>query len=508
MIYTAIILTVFLVILLIINFKNKYALYFCVMIISLDILIIASVLLISRRLNYGYPSGTLFLLDYKIYLYISSFKTGFYTIIRLMNYSVALFIFSQVLYIYEFTRNKWEKLTIRKNLKFMMLLVFPVLYILFYSPEAGYAFYLTLTRASLPAANQFVKVLKTADTMCYLVMMFYLAYPLIMLYRALRHTNIFIRKKQLVSLIISIAILNALFICIFGFGSLKKPYILSFNLNESLLKHPRITNTQIFYSVVMSFMILLSVGTMLFVIIRNKVVGTTQFFKQIIINKNFSELNKNMRGIFHSFKNNFLSIRLLVEQLENEDLSPEGAYAVTRLRTISSVSIDNVTRALNSFKEIKINRGNCNIIDCIEAAIKKVSIECDIKIERDYRVDELYSYIDFYHMTEVFCNLIQNAIEAMSKKSTGEKNITIYVDQENEWNLVNITDNGPGIEEKDLRRVFKPFFSAKPSNMGIGLSYVRKVVKMHLGSIDVQSFVGQYTTFQVLLPSARRKSRI
>jgi two-component system NtrC family sensor kinase len=65
-----------------------------------------------------------------------------------------------------------------------------------------------------------------------------------------------------------------------------------------------------------------------------------------------------------------------------------------------------------------------------------------------------------------------------------------------------ITDTGCGIPEKDLQRIFDPFFTSKEvgKGTGLGLSVSHGIVAAHGGSIDVQSKVGEGSTFRVYLP--------
>jgi signal transduction histidine kinase len=64
--------------------------------------------------------------------------------------------------------------------------------------------------------------------------------------------------------------------------------------------------------------------------------------------------------------------------------------------------------------------------------------------------------------------------------------------------MVSLTDNGIGIRKEDLDHIFIPFFTKKDGGSGIGLSLVRKIMKMHNGSIQVRSDPGVSTTFSLL----------
>jgi signal transduction histidine kinase len=70
--------------------------------------------------------------------------------------------------------------------------------------------------------------------------------------------------------------------------------------------------------------------------------------------------------------------------------------------------------------------------------------------------------------------------------------------------LITVADTGCGIEEKDLTRIFQPFFSAKKGRgMGLGLSISERIIKNHGGKINVESQPGQGTTFRLYLPADR-----
>ncbi|MCX7770838.1 MAG: cache domain-containing protein [Proteobacteria bacterium] len=106
--------------------------------------------------------------------------------------------------------------------------------------------------------------------------------------------------------------------------------------------------------------------------------------------------------------------------------------------------------------------------------------------------------IDGEQIRQVFINLITNAghaikdqgiIEIKTEKTT-QGNIKIY-----------ITDNGEGIPEELQEKIFEPFFTTRSKGTGLGLAIAKQIIKNHLGTIKVQSKVGEGTTFIITLPS-------
>ncbi len=100
-------------------------------------------------------------------------------------------------------------------------------------------------------------------------------------------------------------------------------------------------------------------------------------------------------------------------------------------------------------------------------------------------------------ISQVFTNLITNAIQAMKNK--GKLQLALF--QEGDYAIAQVTDNGPGIPDDILPRIFEPFFTTKPQGegTGLGLDICRKIVEKHNGTITVQSVPGQ-TTFSVCIP--------
>src|SRR5262249_9262023 len=102
---------------------------------------------------------------------------------------------------------------------------------------------------------------------------------------------------------------------------------------------------------------------------------------------------------------------------------------------------------------------------------------------------------------QVLINLIQNAIQA--KPRGGTLKVGLYPD--GHVAAIRVQDTGLGIPPENLRRIFDPFFTTKPEGegTGLGLSVSYGIISNHGGEINVESVVGQSTTFTVCLPLNR-----
>jgi signal transduction histidine kinase len=108
-------------------------------------------------------------------------------------------------------------------------------------------------------------------------------------------------------------------------------------------------------------------------------------------------------------------------------------------------------------------------------------------------------------LTQVFLNLVANAIDAMeglggliviqSRLGRDDAGRAVAV--------VTVTDAGPGIPPERIERIFEPFYTTKPEGRGtgLGLSVSQGIVRMHGGAVEVESKVGRGTTLRVTLPA-------
>jgi signal transduction histidine kinase len=95
-------------------------------------------------------------------------------------------------------------------------------------------------------------------------------------------------------------------------------------------------------------------------------------------------------------------------------------------------------------------------------------------------------------------NIVKNAVDAME----GVGKLTVSVHTSPEWAHIDITDNGKGIPPHQLKSIFQPGFSTKKRGWGLGLSLVKRIVKVyHKGKVIVlQSQVDVGTTFRISIP--------
>jgi two-component system NtrC family sensor kinase len=122
-----------------------------------------------------------------------------------------------------------------------------------------------------------------------------------------------------------------------------------------------------------------------------------------------------------------------------------------------------------------------------------------VQIVEQYASDLDRIPMDAGQMKQVFLNLITNAAHAMPE---GGK-LTVSTVRLKGGVAVRFTDTGRGIPTQDLKRLFEPFFTTKPTGTGLGLSVSLGIVQQHGGEIEVESRVGEGSTFTIWLPGGK-----
>jgi len=107
---------------------------------------------------------------------------------------------------------------------------------------------------------------------------------------------------------------------------------------------------------------------------------------------------------------------------------------------------------------------------------------------------------DRVQLQQVIINLVLNAIEAMQSVTDRPRELLIRSAQDERGVVVTVTDCGVGFAEENVERMFSPFFTTKPSGMGLGLSICRSIVESHGGRLSVVRKEGPGATFQFTLP--------
>ncbi len=210
----------------------------------------------------------------------------------------------------------------------------------------------------------------------------------------------------------------------------------------------------------------------------------------------------------HEFRTPLTNISLAANFLAKDVGSEKGVKFLDIISRENSKLIRQVERVLHL---ARLDHGDYDLQQeslAVKALIDGVRDEMSIQIdERKAKVEidvapQLQITGDRQHLTNVFRNLIDNALKYASANPV----IRISAAEQNEGILISVRDNGIGIAASQTEYIFEKFQRVQHGNLheqkgfGLGLAYVKKIVELHKGSINVDSEVNKGSCFKVYLP--------
>lgn len=204
-----------------------------------------------------------------------------------------------------------------------------------------------------------------------------------------------------------------------------------------------------------------------------------------------------VRMLAHEVRNPLTNVNLSAEQLEMELIDEDQKFYTQIIKRNCTRINDLITQLLqpSSSEDIELIENSVHSVlnQAISAALDRVQLK-RIQIVNEFADDELALPLDMVSLQMAFLNLITNAIEAME-----EDRGVLRITTRNQGDQIQVVfaDNGSGISEEHMDKIFEPYFTGKNNGMGIGLSTTMSIIHAHHGRIDVQSALGAGTTFTI-----------
>jgi two-component system, OmpR family, phosphate regulon sensor histidine kinase PhoR len=223
--------------------------------------------------------------------------------------------------------------------------------------------------------------------------------------------------------------------------------------------------------------------------------------------------NDFVNNMTHELKTPISTISLAAQMLKDGDVGKTPSM----LKHISGVIVDETKRlsfqvekvlqvslferdkSNLTFKEVNINE----MLDAVVATFRLKVENFDGKIALDLKAKQSEITADEMHLTNVFFNLMDNAVKYRSDRNL---ELSVRTWTEKEHIHISIEDNGIGIKKEHLKKVFERFYRVPTGNVhnvkgfGLGLAYVKKIVENHNGTIQVESEFNHGTKFIISLP--------
>lgn len=224
--------------------------------------------------------------------------------------------------------------------------------------------------------------------------------------------------------------------------------------------------------------------------------------KQVRWKENLAALGEMSAGIAHEFKNALATISGYAQMIRSEAPSGEIHESAERIVDQTRSLTHVVTEFLRFAKPLEISYESVAMTPLIERVasdLRDAFPQCEVTSEGQFEQvpgDEAL-------LQQALLNLARNGIEAARGGGVAPK-ITISGSVEDlggrKWQRICITDNGPGIPQHDLPKIFLPFYTTKSEGTGLGLAVVQKVTLQHGGSIEARNRASGGAEFLMWLP--------
>ena len=241
------------------------------------------------------------------------------------------------------------------------------------------------------------------------------------------------------------------------------------------------------------------------VIVLQDMTGVKQLEKDLHRNAKLAAVGKMAAGVAHEIRNPLSSIKglalLLGSRFDNG--SEEAGQAATLVS-----EVDRLNRAIGELLDFsrptKLVKSTFNLPALLQRTVQLVEQDaksCGVRLILSIPPNLKYHTInaDQDKLSQVFLNLLLNALQAFDEKKDGEKRIELNMVVSGNSTIVTVHDSGSGIEGKNLNRVIDPYFTTKSDGTGLGLALSAKIVEEHGGRLELESEVGIFTEVRVIL---------
>lgn len=223
--------------------------------------------------------------------------------------------------------------------------------------------------------------------------------------------------------------------------------------------------------------------------------------QKVALSEKFAALGRLSAGVAHEIRNPLNSIKGFIQYFQKKLQLDQEDFRYTELMLTEVDRLNRVISKLLAYSKPREPRLAVRAVDeildhCVKV-VEREATEAGVEIVRPSRSNGVpLVLMDTDQMTQVFLNLLINAVEASGKGGRIEVGYDI---DESGRPVVFVQDSGPGIERENLDKIFDPFFSTKKKGTGLGLAIVKSIIEGHGGEIEVDSEPGKGTRFLITL---------
>ncbi len=335
----------------------------------------------------------------------------------------------------------------------------------------------------------------------------YITVSLFILIREYLSNNIRWVKRQLRSIILFVLDLIAYFLV---FGRVNPASIISaesygfWDFGTTIHRLRFSLSAWVFVIAVFLFFILIGLKA----VFQYAKVNLDESRSEVSLERQLNTANMGTRVFIHGMKNQLFAEKILLRQMTQQihEGPPDCTSLAQSIDELSRINENMLLRIEALYKVFKHNSMvlvPCKLSQVVEQALGKARKKMgDIQCQVDTTLDAVI-LADLDYLSEALYNILINAADAIfASERADQGKIAITTKSDYYWCAIRVDDNGVGIEKSKLNRIFEPFYTDKNTNYswGVGLSYVKQIIRYHFGKLRVESQVNKHTVFIMAFP--------
>jgi len=227
----------------------------------------------------------------------------------------------------------------------------------------------------------------------------------------------------------------------------------------------------------------------------------------------YAQLGKVSHELFHDILNPITGLVLYFDIIKNSRENNFSKYSEIESELHNDIeelsdSGERIRRFIQLIQSNLLNQSGSDLIDVHKEIKEIISLNypkakrnsVSIYFIQNEKVEIRIPKIKFY---QIISNLISNGIDSFEKNNDNRKRkLVIKCEKIKDKIILSVSDNGCGIQKKNLNKIFKDNYSNKDYGLGIGLKTVKKIDSEHKGKIELESLINKGTTFKIYLPKS------